>query len=251
MGYTGIIIYGVIKVGGACMAILKESDKKEVQKRLAVMNKTVKVITVLPESDIIVPGRRECMYCNEVKELMSDLVATTDKLSLVLIDPLKQPETAQEYGLKKDSLGFMYPAITFSVLEDDGQEKHYNIWFYGIPAGYEFATLLDDIILLSTGNVKLNKALLPQLAAINTKVTMDVFVTPTCPYCPKAVFTAHQFAYLNPNFTGNMIEASEFEELTNRWNVYGVPKTVINEKIEVEGAVPENLMLDYVKNALL
>jgi len=72
------------------------------------------------------------MYCNEVKELMSDLVATTDKLSLVLIDPLKQPETAQEYGLKKDSLGFMYPAITFSVLEDDGQEKHYNIWFYGI-----------------------------------------------------------------------------------------------------------------------
>jgi len=115
-------------------------------------------------------------------------VATTDKLSLVLIDPLKQPETAQEYGLKKDSLGFMYPAITFSVLEDDGQEKHYNIWFYGIPAGYEFATLLDDIILLSTGNVKLNKALLPQLAAINTKVTMDVFVTPTCPYCPKAVF---------------------------------------------------------------
>jgi len=27
-----------------------------------------------------------------------------------------------------------------------------------------------------------------------------------------------------------MIEASEFEELTNRWNVYGVPKTVINEK---------------------
>jgi len=48
-----------------------------------------------------------------------------------------------------------------------------------------------------------------------------------------------------------MIEASEFEELTNRWNVYGVPKTVINEKIEVEGAVPENLMLDYVKNALL
>jgi len=91
--------------------------------------------------------------------------------------------------------------------------------------------------------VKLNKALLPQLAAINTKITMDVFVTPTCPYCPKAVFTAHQFAYLNPNFTGNMIEASEFEELTNRWNVYGVPKTVINEKIEVE--------LDYVKNALL
>jgi len=74
VGYTGIIIYGVIKVG---------------EKRLAVMNKTVKVITFLPESDIIVP-------------------------LVVLIDPLKQPETAQEYGLKKDSLGFMYPAITFS-----------------------------------------------------------------------------------------------------------------------------------------
>jgi len=50
------------------------------------------------------------MYCNEVKELMSDLVATTDKLSLVLIDPLKQPETAQEYGLKKRFARFHVPS---------------------------------------------------------------------------------------------------------------------------------------------
>jgi glutaredoxin-like protein len=232
------------------MAILKESDKKEVEKRLSVMDKPVKITLFIPETDIVVPGRRECMYCNEEKELIQDLVDTSEKLSLEMIDPGKDLASAQEYGLKKDTFGYMYPAITLSVL-DGPEEKHYNIWFYGIPAGYEFATLLDDIIILSTGNVKLNPSLVSQVSAIDQKVAMDVFVTPTCPYCPRAVLTAHQFAYLNPNFVSSMIEASEFEELTNKWNVYGVPKTVINEKVEVEGAVPENMFLDYVKNALL
>ncbi|WP_018963427.1 protein disulfide oxidoreductase [Coprothermobacter platensis] len=231
------------------MAILKDSDKKEVEKRLSVMNKPVKIILFKPESDIVVPGRRECMYCKEVTELMQDLVDTSDKLSLEIVDPEKDTAKAEKYGLKKDLMGYMYPAITFTVA-DNNEEKHYNIWFYGLPAGYEFATMLDDIIMLSTGELKLSEALVPQVSNIDKKVVMDVFVTPTCPYCPKAVLAAHQFAYVNPNFVSSMIEASEFEDLTNRWNVYGVPKTVINEKVEVEGAVPENMFLDYVRNAL-
>ncbi|NPV89020.1 hypothetical protein HPY42_05920 [Coprothermobacteraceae bacterium] len=232
------------------MAILKDSDKKEIQKRLASMEKPVKMVLFAPASDIVVPGQRECMYCKETKELLSEVAELSSLLSLEVLDPQKSFAEAEKYGLKKDSAGYLHPALTFEV-DEGGQWKHYSIWFYGIPAGYEFATLLDDLVMLSTGRHRLSAQVVEQLANISARVTMDVFVTPTCPYCPKAVFAAHQFAYVNSNFVGNMIEATEFDQLASKWNVYGVPKTVINEKVELEGAAPEHMVLDYVKNALL
>ena len=41
-----------------------------------------------------------------------------------------------------------------------------------------------------------------------------------------------------------MVEANEFPELSSRYQVYGVPRTVINEVIHIEGAVPENNLVD-------
>ena len=65
-----------------------------------------------------------------------------------------------------------------------------------------------------------------------------MFVTPTCPYCPPAVILAQQMAYYSPRVRADMIEATEFPPLAQKYNVYGVPRTVINEKEFIEGAVP-------------
>jgi len=43
----------------------------------------------------------------------------------------------------------------------------------------------------------------------------------------------------SPLVTADIVEATEFPELARRFNVYAVPKTVINETYEVTGAVPE------------
>ena len=40
-----------------------------------------------------------------------------------------------------------------------------------------------------------------------------------------------------------MVEASEFPHLANKYQVYGVPRTVINESIQLEGAHPEEMLL--------
>jgi glutaredoxin-like protein len=122
----------------------------------------------------------------------------------------------------------LIPAIVLTGLQN-GEEVDYGIRFYGIPAGYEFATLLEDILMISTGHHHLSPQVLDEVTKIDKPVDMMVFVTPTCPYCPRAVLTAHQFAFVNPNIRGAMIEAMEFEQLSQKWNVYGVPKTVINE----------------------
>jgi predicted DsbA family dithiol-disulfide isomerase len=47
-----------------------------------------------------------------------------------------------------------------------------------------------------------------------------------------------------------MIESTEFPHLANKFNVYGVPKTVINDTIFLEGAVPEDVFLEHVLKAV-
>ncbi len=57
---------------------------------------------------------------------------------------------------------------------------------------------------------------------------------------------AHQMAFDNPNITADVVEATEFPQLVQRYQVSAVPKTVINERIEIIGAVPEAQFLGEV-----
>jgi predicted DsbA family dithiol-disulfide isomerase len=47
----------------------------------------------------------------------------------------------------------------------------------------------------------------------------------------------------------DMVEASEFPHLVHKYNVFGVPKTVVNEEVEIEGSQPEPLFLAQVMKA--
>ena len=77
-------------------------------------------------------------------------------------------------------------------------------------------------------------------------VHIQVFITPTCPYCSRAVQLAHKLALENDFIVADMIEAIEFPHLSNRYQVQAVPKADINEKVQFEGALPEPAFVDYV-----
>jgi hypothetical protein len=81
---------------------------------------------------------------------------------------------------------------------------------------------------------------------------MQVFVTPTCPYCPNAVLLAHQMAMENPGMIrAEGVEATEFPELSNRFGVSGVPQTTINAGAgTVIGAVPESQLFSEIRRVL-
>lgn len=57
-------------------------------------------------------------------------------------------------------------------------------------------------------------------------------------------------AYVSDRVIGDMVEATEFPELSEKYSVYGVPKTVINDTGEVEGAVPEQRFLNEILQAI-
>ena len=123
-----------------------------------------------------------------------------------------------------------------------------RIRFFGAPAGYEFMSLVEAVILAGTDDSGLT-AESKQLIAEHVTGLLDilVFVTPTCPHCPRMVTLAHRMAAENENVRATCVDAQEFMELSRKYRVTGVPKTIVNGTIEMLGALPED---QFVKTAL-
>lgn len=214
------------------MALISDEDqkylKKEFEKHLA-----DKVTLVM-----FTQHTQECRFCQETREIVETLAELSDKIEAKVYHFLDDKEKADEYGVDK------IPAI--SIIG----KKDYGVKFYGIPSGYEFTTLVQDIIEVSKGETGLSEESKKEIAKIDKPLHIQVFVTPTCPYCPSAVHLAHQAAIENDNIKADMIEAVEFPQLSQKYNVSGVPKTVINDKYEFVGAFPEEAFVQELKAAL-
>lgn len=180
----------------------------------------------------------ECLYCRETRELVEELGKISNKIKVEVYDFVKDANKAKEFGIDK---------IPATIIMGD---KDYGIRYYGIPAGYEFITLLEDIIDVSRRETRLSKNSKERIKAINKPVHIQVFITPTCPFCPKIVRLAHQFAIENDFIKADVIESTEFPQLVNKYNVMAVPKVVINDTVAFEGALPESIFIDYIILAL-
>lgn len=121
-----------------------------------------------------------------------------------------------------------------------------GIRFYGMPAGYEFSSLVEDVIDISRGRVDLPQDVLEGLQQLDTDVHIQVFVTPPCPYCPRAVRTAHKFAMASEHVTADMVMATDFNQLSTKYGVTAVPHMVVNEKTGFTGAIPDRQFLAEV-----
>ena len=126
-----------------------------------------------------------------------------------------------------------------------------GIRYAGIPSGHEFSSLIHDLILVSGRDSGLGQETRNFLKSLDSPVLLQVFVTPTCPYCPRAVVLAHQMALESSMVEAEMVEAMEFPDLSNRFGVSGVPQTTINfGSGTVVGAVPEDDLLAEIRRSL-
>jgi len=57
-------------------------------------------------------------------------------------------------------------------------------------------------------------------------------------------------AMVNPLILADVIEANEFQELSERYRVRSVPKTIINNRIEFVGSLPEAKLLEALQKAV-
>ncbi|HSJ54068.1 MAG TPA: thioredoxin family protein [Anaerolineae bacterium] len=185
----------------------------------------------------------ECQFCSETRQIVEEVAALSDKIEAVIYNFVSDKAVADLYGIDK------IPAIAI-LRSENGTDTDYGIRFYGIPSGYEFTSIVEDIMDVSKGESGLQPKSKQAVAELTEPVHFQVFVTPTCPYCPQAVRLAHRFAMESDLITADMIEAIEFPHLANKYAVYGVPRTVINESFHQEGAVPEPMMLAKLLEAV-
>jgi glutaredoxin-like protein len=212
------------------MGLLNEKDAQVVRERLAKLPRPVTVAVFSQEF--------ECAYCRDTRELMEELARlSAGKVSVEVYDLVKDKPTADAWGIDK------IPAV---AVRGPGGEDH-GIRFFGIPAGYEFASLLESLEMVAKGDSGLSPAVREKLKSLRDPLDLQVFVTPTCPYCPRAVVTAFRFAMESTLVRASMVEATEFPQLSNKYNVSGVPHTVIgNSPQPMVGAYPEAAAVDML-----
>ena len=111
-------------------------------------------------------------------------------------------------------------------------------------------TLIEDIIDVSKRDPGLPPNIVAGLAKVDQPVHMQAMISPTCPYCPRAVRAAHKFAMASDYITGDMVEVTEFPYIATKYNVQGVPNTIINEEHSLVGGQPEAQFLQAVLHAI-
>ena len=197
-----------------------------------------------PVAVLFFASQDNCEYCDDTHQLVEELVSLSDKLSLQVYDIDTDAALARQYKVDKT------PGLVIAG-QDGDQILDYGIRIAGIPSGHEFSSLVHDLVLVSSRDSGLNATRREVLSKLDKPVLLQVFVTPTCPYCPRAVVLAHQMALESPMVEAEMVEAMEFPELSNRHGVSGVPQTTLNDgAAHVVGAVPENHLLDEIQKLL-
>lgn len=203
-------------------------DKKELLKN------DFKEKLVDPVKIIMFTQEIECRFCSDTRRLVQELATLSDKITVEIYDFVADDAKAKEYGIDK------IPALAIIG------KKDYGVRIYGIPYGYELQTLIEAIINVSKAKTDLSDNTKNILAEVKSPVHIQVFVTLTCPHCPAAAAVAHKLAVESDMVKADVIESSEFPDLAMKYNVIGVPKIIINEKIEFVGAFNEDLFAEHV-----
>lgn len=178
----------------------------------------------------------ECPMCRETRQFVEEIGSLSDKLKVKVYNFVTDREMSVKYRIDK------IPAIV--LLDKEGND--HGIRFFGLPGGYEINSFLGSIIELSGKREPIPEDIMKRIKAVDRDVHIQVFVGLGCPHCPAAVSTAHRLAMENSRIKADMIDASNFVPLSQKYNVTGVPKIVINDKFELMGAHPVNTFLDVI-----
>jgi glutaredoxin-like protein len=188
-------------------------------------------------SIVLFTSKRDCLYCAQTRQLLEEIASLTYKVKLEVLDTDEEVARAGEMEVEL--------APTTVVIASNGAKLHY----VGMPAGRQLKSLVEDIVDASRGGAEMDEETRGTIRRVSKPTVIKVFVTPVCPYSPLVVRSAHKFALENPMIRAFMIETVEFPELAKKYNVVGVPRTVINDKIGFDGAPTEKAFAEKVLEA--
>jgi glutaredoxin-like protein len=186
---------------------------------------------------------------DQVRQLVEELAGLDSRIRAESYDFVRDQDEVEALGIAR------VPAIAVM-----GESKDYGLRLYGLPQGYEFGALVDAILDVSRGESGLSEETKAALRALDKPVHIQVFSTPTCPYCPRALRLAYQFAIESDKVTADGVEVTGYPDLVREYRVSSVPKTVVGDRefsvgapsgrrLEFIGAGSEAMLLKHVQEA--
>lgn len=146
--------------------MLDENIRKQVKELFADCVEPVEILFFGSED------RDACQYCDETSQLLGEVVSLSDKLALQVFDIVRDAELAKQYHVDE--------VPSFVLAGRQGEELvDYGVRYKGIPAGHEFSSLVNDLVLVSKRDSGLSPEVREFLNGLQEPVHLQVFVTPT------------------------------------------------------------------------
>ena len=166
------------------MALISPADQQKLQESFAEMTRPVRLLFFTQTFG--------CETCPETRQILAELPPLSDKITIEEVNLILEGERAEEYGIDRapaiaviysdGSIGSLGPP---GSLGSEGSVGSQNPWrdsrirFLGAPAGYEFISLVQAVLLAGGGLSGLADESRKRIALVDRPVTMQVFTTPT------------------------------------------------------------------------
>lgn len=220
--------------------LLDDTLVQQVTEALSVIDRPVELL-LFTASDLVIPGQDAPGEQRAARSLLQEVVECHPDVELVE-RKIAVDDDARAWGITRA------PTL---VVRERGSDRH-NVRFLGVPSGYEFQTLVESIRMVGTATSGLPEEIGDALRALPAPVHLQSFVTPTCPYCPRAVVAGYRMAIESPQVLAEGIAANEFPTLSQKYRISGVPDTVIDGSAgqqRVLGGQPERVFVEAVLKA--
>ncbi|MEW5745611.1 MAG: thioredoxin-disulfide reductase [Nitrospirota bacterium] len=160
-------------------------------------------------------GEQKTQFTEATVELVKAIAELTDKVEAKFYTV--NSEQAKQRGITRS------PAL---VIAPD----RFKIRYIGAPVGEEGRTLIMMLLLASTRGTLLSDEALKRLFELKEPRHIQIFVSPTCPYCPQQALNAVSAAIALPGLiTAEIIEMYENRDYMEKYHIVTVPFTVIND----------------------
>ena len=209
--------------------LLSDGDRGILQRKFAGMTDEV---TLVAFTDEAVPLSNE----------LSDFARTMASLGTKIKADIQDVQDGKNVRLKELRLEH-WPVMV--VVKGDFS----RIRYYGVPLGYELPAMVDAIVELSNSRTLLSPRAKASLATVRRRANIKVFVLQTCPFCPTVARHAYRGAIESPMVTSEVIDSATFPELAQRHAVMGVPKVVLNDNLDITGAMTDTEFFEKLRDS--
>jgi len=147
------------------MALISAADQERLRESFAEMTRPVRLLFFTQTLD--------CETCLQTRQILDELPPLSDRITIDEVNFVLDADRAKAYGIDR------VPAVALAYEDAAGAVKDSRIRFLGAPAGYEFISLVQAILLVGGSESILSPDNRARVAAVRQPVTIQVFTTPS------------------------------------------------------------------------